>query len=253
MKIRVQIIVEHEDEEPTEITEEVGCLSRDALTPATLGLSLAEGKALLAAIQKQLVQHQVDAFIKESKRCPNCSKRRGYKDMKQLVMRTIFGKLKLPNPRFYTCQCQPQQQKSIAPLAHHLPERTTPELKYLQSKWASLVSFGVTVDLLEEVLPLTSNTMTVRRLTQEVAERIEDEMPDDPDPYFYGMPCFGIRCLNRLPPLTVGIDGGYIHARDGDNRKAGWFEAIVGKSIPDEGKTKRLRLFINMKNGLSVT
>ena len=40
-------------------------------------------------------------------------------------------------------------------------------------------------------------------------------------------------------PLTVGIDGGYIHARDGDNRKAGWFEANVGKSIPDEGDTRR--------------
>ena len=38
--------------------------------------------------------------------------------------------------------------------------------------------------------------------------------------------------------LTVGIDGGYIHARDGTNRKAGWFEAIVGKSIPYEGESK---------------
>jgi len=40
---------------------------------------------------------------------------------------------------------------------------------------------------------------------------------------------------NQLPrpdlPLTVGIDGGYVHARNGDNRKAGWFEVIVGKSM----------------------
>jgi hypothetical protein len=33
-------------------------------------------------------------------------------------------------------------------------------------------------------------------------------------------------------PLTIGIDGGYVHARDADNRKAGWFELIVGKSVP---------------------
>jgi len=39
-------------------------------------------------------------------------------------------------------------------------------------------------------------------------------------------------------PLTVGIDGGYIHARDGDNRKAGWFELIVGKSVPRDGAAK---------------
>jgi hypothetical protein len=41
------------------------------------------------------------------------------------------------------------------------------------------------------------------------------------------------------PPLTVGIDGGYVHAREGDNRKAGWFEVIVGKSMPETGDNKR--------------
>jgi len=28
MKFRIQIVIEHEDEEPTQIVEEVGCLSR---------------------------------------------------------------------------------------------------------------------------------------------------------------------------------------------------------------------------------
>ncbi len=39
-------------------------------------------------------------------------------------------------------------------------------------------------------------------------------------------------------PFTVGIDGGYVHARDGENRKAGWFEVIVGKSIPTDSAAK---------------
>jgi hypothetical protein len=30
MKFRIQIVVEHEDDEPTQIVEEVGCLSREA-------------------------------------------------------------------------------------------------------------------------------------------------------------------------------------------------------------------------------
>lgn len=239
MKFRIQIVVEHNDEEPTQIIEEVGCLSRGDLLPATLGLSLAEGKELLAAIQKQLVQHQVDAFTKKSRKCPHCNKLRGRKDTKHLVMRTIFGKLILPNPRFYTCSCQPQLTKSVVPLAHHLPERTTPELKYLQNKWASLASYGITVNLLEEVLPLTANTMTIRRHMQDTSECLERDMPDDPEPYFYGIPMLWDQMPEPASPLTVGIDGGYIHARDGDNRKAGWFEAIVGKSIPDEGDTKR--------------
>lgn len=40
-------------------------------------------------------------------------------------------------------------------------------------------------------------------------------------------------------PLTVGIDGGYVHARDGENRKAGWFEVIVGKSLQNNHPPKR--------------
>jgi hypothetical protein len=48
---------------------------------------------------------------------------------------------------------------------------------------------------------------------------------------------------NKLPNpnshLTVGIDGGYIHAREGKNRKAGWFEAIVGKSLHETQPSKR--------------
>lgn len=49
---------------------------------------------------------------------------------------------------------------------------------------------------------------------------------------------------DRLPlpdgPMTVGIDGGYVHAREGEHRKAGWFEVIVGKSIPTDGPSKCL-------------
>jgi hypothetical protein len=41
-----------------------------------------------------------------------------------------------------------------------------------------------------------------------------------------------------MQPLTVGLDGGYVHARDERSRKAGWFEVIVGKSMPDEGASK---------------
>ena len=35
--------------------------------------------------------------------------------------------------------------------------------------------------------------------------------------------------------MTVGLDGGYVHAREGNNRKAGWFEVMIGKSIPNYG------------------
>ena len=55
----------------------------------------------------------------------------------------------------------------------------------------------------------------------------EDWAPDAP----------GTRPRPELP-LTVGIDGGFVHAREGSNRKAGWFEVIAGKSIPPAGASK---------------
>jgi len=71
-----------------------------------------------------------------------------------------------------------------------------------------------------------------------VAERLESELGDEQPFFIEGCQ----RDWNALPrpdgPLTVGIDGGYVHARDGDNRKAGWFELIVGKSVPTDGSAK---------------
>lgn len=51
MKVKIQVIIEHEDERETTIVEEVGCLHRDGLQLETLGLQLAESKQLLAAVQ----------------------------------------------------------------------------------------------------------------------------------------------------------------------------------------------------------
>jgi hypothetical protein len=39
--------------------------------------------------------------------------------------------------------------------------------------------------------------------------------------------------------ITVGIDGGYLHGREKDNRKSGSFEVIVGKSMQGEDGSKR--------------
>lgn len=39
-------------------------------------------------------------------------------------------------------------------------------------------------------------------------------------------------------PLTVGLDGGYVHATEQRSRREGWFEVIAGKSTPAEGEAK---------------
>ena len=59
------------------------------------------------------------------------------------MFRTVFGDLPVESPRFTHCPCQEQANASFSPLGALLPERTTPELLYLETKWASLIPFAM--------------------------------------------------------------------------------------------------------------
>ena len=237
MKFTVQLVLEPGD--GAKVVTEVATLEREALTEATLGLTLAESKTILASVQETMVAQQAALYSAAQEVCPACGARRRCKGQHQIVVRSLFGTLRLDSPRFRRCVCQPSDSPgSSSPLAERLVERTTPERRYLEAKWAALLPFGVTVDILEEVLPLQANRATVYRHTQQVAERLEGELGDEQPFFIEGCQ----RDWDALPrpdgPLTVGIDGGYVHARDGDNRTAGWFELIVGKSVPTDGAAK---------------
>ena len=78
MKVSVQIIVEHEGLDGP-IVEEVACLCRGDLMPETLGLTLDEGKTLLAQIQKSMVAHQAAEYVEQQRPCSDCGQRRANK------------------------------------------------------------------------------------------------------------------------------------------------------------------------------
>lgn len=239
MKIRIQVTIEHDDDTLETITEDVGYLHRSGLHPETLGLTLEEGKDIIGTLQKEVVKHQVTSWMQQHQYCAHCEQPYRRNGKHELTYRTLFGRLKLTSPRFYTCSCQPQAQKSFSPLAKHLPERCAPEMRYLQTKWASLMSYGMTVDLLEEVLPIQTNYSAVYKHTHQTARRMDDELGEEHYMYPHGSEFERHELPHPGSPLTVGIDGGYIHAREGDNRKAGWFEAIVGKSMQEDSRPKR--------------
>jgi hypothetical protein len=237
MKLTIQVVMEQAD--GAKAVTEVTTLERETLTDETLGLTLAEGKTLLGGVQEIMVAQQAASYSAAHAACPECGTPRRSKGQHQIVVRSLFGTLRLNSPRLVTCACQPAElPRSSSPLATRLQERTTPERRYLEAKWAALLPFGVTVDVLEEVLPLQANRASIHRHTQQVAARLEDELGDEQPFFIEGCQ----RDWDALPkpdgPLTVGIDGGYVHARDGDNRKAGWFELIVGKSVPADGDAK---------------
>ena len=241
MKIRIQIVMEAANGESERI-EDIAELERNSLQPETLGLTLAESKTLLQGIQQRMVSEQVSEYMAQFNTCSDCGARRTKKGQHTLVYRTLFGKLNLISPRLYDCAChQPHQQRhSSSPLATWLNAHSSPELLYLETKFASLMSYGLSIRLLSEVLPIADevNATSMRRHQQQIAERIESELGEEQFQFIKGCPDEWGRQPRPEPPLTVGLDGGYVHASDQKSRTEGWFEVITGKSVKADGDAK---------------
>jgi hypothetical protein len=236
MRVRIQVVVESEAGEPP-VIQEVATLERGPLQPEELGLTLAEAKDLLRGVQETMVAGQVAEFVARQECCPDCGRRRPRKGRHEIVYRTLFGKLRLDSPRLYACRCRQRNRASASPLAELLPERTAPELAYLETKFAALMSYGLTVELLGEILPLGAelNTTTVRRQVRDVAERLEGEVGAEQPHFIEGCQRDWDQLPRPDPPLTVGLDGGYVHGRSSQSRTEGSFEAIAGKVLKEDG------------------
>src|SRR5512135_1914257 len=237
MRVRIQVVVEPESD-AVPLVHEVATLERDGLQPEGLGLTLAEAKDLLRGVQETMVAAQVAAFEAQQACCPDCGRARRRNGRHEIVYRTLFGKLRLDSRRFYACPCHEAAPRAgISLLAERLPERTAPELSYLESKFAALMSYGLTVDVLAEILPLGAELAqtSVRRQVQRVAERAEGELGDEQFSFIEGCQRDWDQLPRPDPPLTVGLDGGYVHARYPKSRTEGCFEVIAGKVLSEEG------------------
>src|SRR5215813_11824624 len=105
----------------------------------------------------------------------------------------------------------------------------------MEAKWSSLVSYGLSLDALQDFLPMdrSLDVKTVRYDTLKVAKRLEAELGEDQASCIEGEPS----AWDLLPPpegvFTVGIDGGYLRHWFDKKHK---FEVIVGKSILSFGE-----------------
>ncbi len=141
MKFKIQLIIQGETGEKI---QELSCLERENEGLEEIGISLVEAKALLASLQKQVVDHPITDYLAVRQRCPLCSQAFRHKDQHLLVFRTLFGNLKFQSPRWFQCPCQSHKTRTFSPLAKLLTEHCTPERLYLETKWASLISFDLT-------------------------------------------------------------------------------------------------------------
>ena len=104
---------------------------------------------------------------------------------------------------------------------------------YLETKWASLVSSGASVDLLRDFLPVgeTLNAQTVRNHLHRTASRAEAELGDEQFAFIDGCRSIWRDLPHPEGPIVVGIDGGYVRWREDEGSH---FEVTVGKSITED-------------------
>jgi hypothetical protein len=120
-----------------------------------LGLSLAEGKRLVHEAQRALVNAQAHGFAAASRNCLQCGAALSIKAKHTIRYRTVFGKMTIDSPQLRVCKCsQDTRSKSFSPIAVALPGRVSPELEYLQVKWAAHLPYAVATALLKETLPV---------------------------------------------------------------------------------------------------
>src|SRR3954453_9947819 len=198
-----------------------------------VGLCLKDSKDLLGRLQHAVVEAQAAAYVNRHRCCSVCGRSLRGKGQYPIVFRTVFGNVALSSPRFYRWGCQPADGQTFSPLAELFTEHVAPELLYLETRWASLISFGMTAALPRDVLPVagTTNSETVRQHLHKVAARQDTEL---------GTSELGLRddgpAADQPSPIPreaviVGIDGGYL--RNWHDKKRN-FEVIVGKSMAED-------------------
>jgi hypothetical protein len=227
VKYTIQVVITTDDGQSE--TRDIAQLERENLTPATLGLTLADGKAILKALQEIVIERQMITYLETQRPCPHCSTPRRSKGHHCMQLRTLFGTVPVKSPRLRQCACQPHATKTYSPLAILLPEHITPELLFLEAKWAVLAPYGVTVQLLQDVLPIDEplHAFTIRQHVYTLAERLENTLGEEQWSFIDSCPAQWSRLPMPNGPLTVDIDGGYVRTQ----HKQGWFEVIAGKSL----------------------
>ena len=152
MKIEIRLRIDVGDDGPG--YEEILVLDKPHDQLENVGLSLAEAKELLGRAQDRVVGAQAAAFVADHRHCDACGRRLWSKGRTSLQFRTPFGDVPVTGPRLKSCRCQSATRGSFSPLTGLFTEHVAPEMLYLETKWASLVPFGVTVELLRDVLPV---------------------------------------------------------------------------------------------------
>jgi hypothetical protein len=137
---------------------------------ASLGLTLAEGKQLLAGLQQEIVAAQARVHAAQRPECRSCGTACRVKDYRQHGIATLFGQVAVRLPRFRCAGCGAAEAGVRWP-PH---ARSTPELDRLRAQLSALLTYRTAAALLGQMFPVDAgqDPETLRRHTFKVAEEL---------------------------------------------------------------------------------
>src|SRR3954464_14026310 len=145
---------------------------------ADLGLTLAQGKQLVALVQQAIVTAQSRDHALRRPDCRTCTTPCQIKDYRPHRIVTVFGQVALRLPRFRCAGC------GGAEAGHGWPAhcRSTPELDQLRAHLATLVPDRMAAGVLEHFLPVEAGITheTLRGCTLKLGEDLRDAAAAEP-------------------------------------------------------------------------
>jgi hypothetical protein len=183
---------------------------------ASLGLSLAEAKQVLAAIQREIVGAQARDHAARRPSCRSCGGACHVKDYRQRRLATLFGEVTVRLPRFRCVACDGIESGVDWPSYG----RSTPELDQLQAHLSALMTHRTAADVLEQMFPVDAGKdhETLRRHTLTLGEQLRHRPAIAP--------------AKPAAAISVSVDSTFIRSCEKGERH---LEVKVGNAETDAG------------------
>jgi hypothetical protein len=208
--------------------------SWDRLFDGEIGLSVDDGKKVMAALQTAVVNQEADTYTLFRRMCPDCGVLRPVKDYTTRRIRTVFGTVEVRNPRWMLCRnCHPAFAVAFASLQEICPDRATAELTELTARLGSMMPYRQAATVMAEFLPIepTETHATVRKRTIRTGERLDRQTAEEERRAASQMSDRRQLELelprDRRREFVISIDTA--HVRSADPKSARNFELVVAR------------------------
>ncbi len=183
---------------------------------ANLGLTLADGKLLLAGLQQEVVAAQVRGHAVRRPDCRSCGRVCCVKDYREHAVATLFGRVTVRLPRFCCAGCGGIEAGMGWP--SHC--RSTPELDQLQAHLSALMTYRMAADVLAQMLPVDAgrDPETLRRHALKIGDVLRDDAVAKPE--------------SAAPAIVVTLDSTFIRSCEDGERH---LEVRVGNVETETG------------------